>query len=106
MKDNRFYIISLFDYYGCLLTKKQQQYFCEYFFNDRSLSELSDEFKISRSAIQNMIKTIKNELIKYENHLSCFNNSIKRQKLYNLINDENLKNKLLSLEYKRKSNEK
>lgn len=100
MKENRFYIITLFDYYGCLLTKKQQLYFREYFFNDRSLSELSNEYQISRSAIQNVLKTIKNELIKYEKLLSCFDHSIKRQKLYNLINDKDLKNKLLSLEFK------
>ena len=89
-----------------LINKKQQQYFREYFFNGCLLSELSDKFKISHSGIQNVLKTIKNQLIKYEKLLSCFDDSIKRQKLYNLINDENLKNKLLSLEYKGKSNEK
>ena len=32
--DKSIYLISLYDYYGDLLTEKQQSYFEDYYFND------------------------------------------------------------------------
>ena len=32
----------LYDYYGVLLTEKQQNYFKDYYFNNLSLSEISE----------------------------------------------------------------
>ena len=35
--DKTLYFINLFDYYGELLTKRQQDYFKDYYFNNLSL---------------------------------------------------------------------
>ena len=34
--DKKLYLVNLYDYYGVLLTEKQQQYFENYYFDDLS----------------------------------------------------------------------
>ena len=53
---------QLFDFYGCLLTEKQQEYFTSYYFDDMSLAEIADEHNISRNAVHKNIKDIKEKL--------------------------------------------
>ena len=45
------YYSELYDLYKKLLTDKQQEYFEEYYFNNLSLSEISNDFDISRNAV-------------------------------------------------------
>ena len=40
-------LIILYDYYGNLLTSSQQNYFVEYYFNNLSLSEISENLNVS-----------------------------------------------------------
>ena len=42
--DNIIYYNSLFDYYGELLTPTQINYFKAYYYDNLSLSEISDEY--------------------------------------------------------------
>ena len=49
---------QLFDFYGCLLTEKQQEYFTSYYFDDMSLAEIADEHNISRNAVHDQLKKI------------------------------------------------
>ena len=58
------YYIRLYDYYGSLLTEKQQKYFEDYYFSNLSLSEISENYNISRNAIHKMLKETR-ELLKY-----------------------------------------
>ena len=48
----------LFDYYGCLLTEKQQEYFTSYYFDDMSLAEIADIYNVSRNAVHDQLKKI------------------------------------------------
>ena len=43
------YLNNLYDLYGLLLTKKQQLYFEEYYFNNLSYGEISEKYQISRN---------------------------------------------------------
>ena len=52
------YYNELYDIYKPLLTIKQQQYFEEYYYNNLSLSEISENYDISRNAISNQINVI------------------------------------------------
>lgn len=96
--DKHFYLIDLFELYKGLLTDKQCSYFESSFFLDKTLSEIADENNVSRTAIHNAIKNIELELINYEKILKLYDKKQKRLELYNLINDTNIKNKLISIE--------
>ena len=87
----RLYLINLYDLYGNLLTDKQQTYFEEYYFNNLSLSEMSDLYNVSRSAVGKSLKEIESKLTNYEEKLNIFN---KLNKVNKLIKDEDLKNKI------------
>lgn len=96
--DKHFYLIDLFELYKGLLTDKQCSYFESSFFLDKTLSEIADENNVSRTAIHNAIKNIELELVNYEKILKLYDKKQKRLELYNLINDTNIKNKLISIE--------
>lgn len=84
--EDRMYIISLYDLYKELFTLKQQVCFERYYFDDLTLSEISEELNISRSFIQKNIKNIKEKLCYYEKilkkkALSDYINSLEDKKL-------------------------
>ena len=81
----------LYDYYGCLLTEKQQEYFTSYYFDDMSLAEIADIYNISRNAVHDQLKKIYNLLDYYEENLKL---SLKEKKYNEILNQyENNKNK-------------
>ena len=73
--NDREYIIILYDYYKDLFNMKQQEYFEEYYFNNLSLSEISENMGISRNAIHKSIKLIEDKLLFYEDKLKLYNKS-------------------------------
>ncbi len=78
------YLNELYDLYGELLTPKQQKYFEDYYFNNLSLSEISENTGYSRNAIHKNIKSVCDKLYFYEDKLGLYK---KREELYNVIND-------------------
>ncbi len=94
--DNRDYIIILYDYYGDLFNDKQKEYFEDYYFNNLSLGEISDNIGISRNAIHKVIKNIEEKLLFYEDKLKLYDKNIKINKLLNDV-DDNLKDKIKEL---------
>ena len=65
------YYNNLFDYYGKLLTEKQQEYFKYYYFDNLSLSEIADNLNLSRNAIHKQLKLIEEKLEFYDNKLKA-----------------------------------
>ena len=59
----------LFDFYGSLLTEHQKEVLDDYFNDDLSMSELADEYEVSKSAISDLIKRCLNQLEDYESKL-------------------------------------
>ena len=66
MKQDKFSMTLLFDYYGELLTEKQQTCFDLYYNQDLSLSEIADEYGISRQGVHDLIKRVTKTLDGYE----------------------------------------
>lgn len=62
-------ISLLMDYYGSLLTKKQQAIMGLYYDEDFSLGEIAEINQTSRQAIHDLIKRTYRQLRKYEDHL-------------------------------------
>lgn len=73
--DNRIYLIDLYDYYSELLTEKQKEYFEEYYFNNLSLAEISENQNVSRNAVHKQIKESVNKLEFYEDKLQLLKKS-------------------------------
>ena len=92
MKEHLYYI-NLFDYYGSLLTEKQQEYFKDYYFNNLTLSEIAENNKISRNAVFKQIKEVCNKLNYYVDNLKMFDKFTKIRKLSENL-DKNIKEKI------------
>ncbi|MGQ5709428.1 YlxM family DNA-binding protein [Lactobacillus sp. PSON] len=60
---------DLYAYYGKLLTKGQQSYFEDYYYNDLSLGEIADNHNVSRQAIYDNLRRSTKSLKKYESTL-------------------------------------
>ena len=75
-------LIILFDYYEKLLTESQRNYFIEYYFNNLSLSEISENFNVSRNAVSKDLKLTVEKLNGYEEKLKLYSAFQKRSKIY------------------------
>ena len=62
-------ISVLFDFYGPLLTERQQTFVDLYFNENLSLSEIADEFGVTRQAVSDGIRKSEKALHKYEEKL-------------------------------------
>lgn len=83
------YYINLYDFYCDLLTKKQQIYFKDYYFDDLSLAEIAQNHDVSRSAVYDSISKVYLLLEKYEKKLGLFDKFQRREKLFAEYKDFN-----------------
>lgn len=93
----RLYLIDLYDYYGDLLTEKQKIYFEDYYFNNLSLAEISENYDISRNAIHKQLKEVENKLEYYENVLELYKRKNKIEKILDKMTDEKIKKEIKEL---------
>lgn len=63
-------LTKLFDFYGVLLTERQQEIFRSYYFDDISLGELSLTFGISRQAVRDSLIKAERSLLEFEKNLN------------------------------------
>ena len=78
-------VSQLYDFYSELLSQKQKQYLNDYFFNDLSLTEMSENYEISKQAVSNNIKRTIIELEQFEEKLNLIKLSNERLFLLNEI---------------------
>ncbi len=60
----------LFDFYGPLLTQRQQDIYQLYFDDDLSLGEIADQLDISRQAVHDILKRSGSALAEFESKLN------------------------------------
>ena len=70
----------LFDYYGSMLTDKQQQCFDMRHNQDLSLGEIADTMGVSRQAVCDNLARTEALLRKMEQNIGCINRSIRIRK--------------------------
>ena len=80
-------ITYLFDFYQELLTNKQRDLLKDYYFENFSLGELSDEHQISRQSIFDTIKKAEQKLLDYEEKLQLFSKYQRQQQSLLKIKD-------------------
>lgn len=90
MEDN-IYLCTLYDCYSKLLTDKQRLYFEDYYFNNLSLSEMSENYNVSRNAVHKQIKDVVSKLEEYEEKLKI---NEKNNKLLGIKTDEKIKEEI------------
>ncbi len=76
----------LFDFYGELLTDHQKRIYEEAVNEDLSLSELAEEYGISRQGIHDIIKRCDKTLLEYEDKLHLIEKFQKTHELADEIN--------------------
>lgn len=83
-------IIGLYEIYKNLLTDKQRDYFENYYYEDLSLSEIAENFTVSKTIVSKTLKQVESKLTELEETLGL-------NKLYddlvNLKNNININDK-------------
>ena len=93
------YYNELYDLYGKLLTEKQREYFENYYFNNLSLSEMADNYNVSRNAIHKQLKIVIEKLEDYEDKLKL-NSKLKNLELVvKNINDKKVREEIEKIFY-------
>lgn len=69
----------LYDFYGALLTPRQQELMQAYYLEDLSLAEIAGEDGVSRQAVHDLIKRAEAALIEYEEKLAFIREYRERQ---------------------------
>lgn len=69
----------LYDFYGALLTARQQELIQAYYLEDLSLAEIAGEGGVSRQAVHDLIKRAEASLIEYEEKLGFVREYRERQ---------------------------
>ena len=69
MLNDRENYILLLDYYGNLLTNHQVDILNDYLNEDLSMNEIAENYQISKSAVQDLIKRSFSQLQNYEKNL-------------------------------------
>ncbi|MBU0278545.1 MULTISPECIES: YlxM family DNA-binding protein [unclassified Gemella] len=78
-------VSQLYDFYSELLNDKQKEYIKNYYFDDLSLTEISENFNVSKQAVSNNIKRIILDLENFEEKLSLIKLSNERLFFYKEI---------------------
>ena len=71
----------LYDFYGALLTEKQRQVMALYHEENLSLSEIAQEFGVSRQAVHDTLKKAEQALEDYDNKLNLIDKLVKTEEV-------------------------
>lgn len=99
--DENVRLTMLYDIYGKLLTKKQQEIFEEYYLYNLSLREIATNKNITYQAVRDSIKSSEETLNNFEEKINVLNYKSKLRKINKLCKEEKdlnlVKEEILSL---------
>lgn len=95
--EERDYLIILYDFYGELFNDKQREYFEDYYFNNLSLGEISENVGISRNAVHKTIKSVEDKLLFYEEKLELYKKRMRLEEIVKEVSDKSVIDKLMEL---------
>jgi len=90
-------LILLFDYYGDLLSESQKNYFESYYFDNLSLSEIGENYNVSRNAISKELKLATEKLNNFEVKLHLVKKDDELRKIVSKLKDEQIKEKIMNI---------
>ena len=78
----------LLQIYGAMLTEKQYGLLDDYYNNDLSLSEIAENYDITRQAVRDIIKKGENKLFEFEEKLGIMKKNMKQEeKIANILSE-------------------
>ena len=93
--DKHLRLNMLYDYYKDLFTDKQKLYFEEYYYSNLSLSEIAENYDVSRNAVYHQLKIVEDRLEEFESILGL---KEKKDKVIELLTNNVDKNILEKVE--------
>lgn len=78
---------ELYDFYGQLLTERQQEYIELYYRDDLSLSEIAEKFQVSRAAVHDNLRRSGKLLEEYEAKLQLLARMEERKEKVTLLKE-------------------
>ena len=90
-------IIGLYDLYQNLLTDKQKVYFESYYFDNFSITEISENLEVSRNAVHDQLKRTVSKLYDFELKLNIKEIDKKRHVIISEIKALNKDSKITDL---------
>ncbi len=82
--------INLYIIYSDLLTINQKNYFKSYYFEDLSLSEIAENYNVSKTLIGKTLKQVESKLMDLENSLKINNILNKLETIKDRTNDKDV----------------
>lgn len=82
-------LINLYDIYQDLLTEKQKAYFEQYYFDDFSITEISENLEVSRNAVHDQLKRAVQKIHDLEDKLQLHKSHKTRVDLIQQIQQKN-----------------
>ena len=95
--EKRDYLIMLYDFYSELFNDKQRLYFENYYLENFSLGEISDNLGVSRNAIHKVIQGMEEKLLFYEEKLELYKKNKIICDIIDLVEDKKVKELLKGL---------
>ena len=77
MKNQTFRMTMLFDFYGELLTERQREFYSLYYDEDLSLSEIAENYGISRQGVRDVIVRAEGYMTEIEEKTGLVNRFMK-----------------------------
>ncbi len=94
MNIDRDYIIILYEIYKKLLNEKEKNYFEYYFYEDYSLNEIAEVYKVSKAYSSKYLNKVIDKLINYESLLGI---NERNNKIRKILENNELKDKIEEL---------
>ena len=94
MNIDRDYIILLYEIYKKLLNEKEKNYFEYYFYEDYSLNEIAEVYKVSKSYSSKYLNKV---IKKLENYESLLGINERNNKIRKILENNELKDKIEEL---------
>lgn len=95
--EEKIILMELYDLYQELLTDKQKEYFEAAYYDDSSITEIADEFNVSRNAVHDQLKKTTMKLFHIESAVRLRHNNQKLQELFTTIKKQNSKEQIVTL---------
>ena len=95
--EEKIVLMELYDLYQELLTSKQKGYFEAAYYDDSSMSEIANEFQVSRNAVHDQLKKTIKKLNDIENAIHLRESNMKLNELLDSLKTQETKEGILVL---------